>query len=56
MPEAMRAELAGRIGGAFRTVFVLLAAFAAIGAVLAWTIPSSDWESSPRGRKEYPRA
>lgn len=44
MPEALRAELAQRIGGAYRAVFGLLAGFAALGAVVAWTIPTSDWK------------
>ena len=44
MPESLRTELAERIGGAYRAVFMLLAVFAAIGAGLAWTIPTSDWK------------
>lgn len=44
MPEALRAELAGGIGGAYRAIFMLLAGFAAMGAAVAWTIPTSDWK------------
>ncbi|MEP7327781.1 MAG: MFS transporter [Betaproteobacteria bacterium] len=43
MPGALRTELAGRVGDAYRAVFLVLAGMAAIGAWIATTIPKSDW-------------
>lgn len=43
LPEAQRASLAGYVDDAYRAAFALLAAFAAIGALIAATVPPFRW-------------
>jgi EmrB/QacA subfamily drug resistance transporter len=40
LPPARQAVIRGEIAGAFRTAFLTIAAFAAAGTILAWSIPS----------------
>ena len=40
LSEARRAELQSEISSAFRAGFLTIAAFAAVGVALAWSIPA----------------
>ena len=44
MSASARSELVARVDEVFRIVFLVIAAFTAIGALIATTIPKLDWD------------
>lgn len=45
MPEALRSALASRVATAYRALFFVLAAIAALGIAIASTNPKTQWKS-----------
>ena len=49
MPPGQREQLGAHVDDAYRVVFVVIAGFAALGALIAATVPRTDWDDEGGG-------